>query len=408
MTGVYRGLAVLIAIGFVAVSMTINLRFGLKASTDEFDKWVYVAISVLADCWKAIGLTFVAVALRRMFVMRAALGLGAWMCCAAYSLSSALGYAAHNRAVMAGEITTRSSEVARIEADRRRKGAQLERLGNYEPAGVVDAALQAEREKVEWRQSRECMDTAAQSRLRTFCQEYRRLEGALARANEGTRLEREIAELGLRKAKLEGAAKGRPAGGASGDGQADLLAGLLGVELPVMQLWLSLLVVGLVEFGSTGILFVALLPAAPTAATKDIAQHPAPPIADQAAEAVWVVPALAPPAALDENLKAIEAGGSTRAGRIESFMLERIGYCPGQLLAVRDIESAYRAWCDARGESAQAAEPFEDRFAKLCQEVEYRIETQRGLRVLRDAAFISINEPRAVRPPSAPGGGHGS
>ena len=158
MTPTARWMGVLVGCGFVAVSIFINLRFGAKLGSNGVEQYAFIGISVLADVWKAIGLVYIAACLRRMMLVRAVAAGGIWLVCVVYSLTSALGFAAYNRAAMTGEISTRASELTGIGVERKRKAAQLEALGAYEAASLVEAKLAVEREKQDWKASKECAD----------------------------------------------------------------------------------------------------------------------------------------------------------------------------------------------------------------------------------------------------------
>ena len=87
----------------LAVSAAMNWRFGLSLGRTELDGQIYGAASAAADCLKALVPFFFFAAVKNRMWSQAAASSLVWVVVTAYSLTSALGHAALNRADMSGQ-----------------------------------------------------------------------------------------------------------------------------------------------------------------------------------------------------------------------------------------------------------------------------------------------------------------
>ena len=403
MNPVVKSIGIAIGLGFVAVSFLINLRYGAKVGgSSDYDKVIQFAISVLVDGWKAFGLVVISAAMTRFMVLRAAAGMVLWALCVAYSLASAFGYANDKRAEIAGKVTTQSSTYRDMLGERDRKKRQLDSLGVYEPASVIEQRLTTERLKSAWSESKLCVE--ATPRTRQFCTEYRQRETERAKAMTGEALEGEIKTLNAKLPTFGNVVRQDK----SGDTLAGALSSLFGFSVEKVQVWLSLLLVAVVEFGSMFVLFAVLQPPkeeraakvsakqqpakiepqlnslVPIAASRSSELLPAPFIPDAKpivapAPLATPLPELTPPPRAEPPASMPRPVVVTmETGRIEQFMLECVGDRAGARVDLGLIEKAYQAWCRNKGVQAVPSRRFVPSFGKLCAMLKYRTEGRRG------------------------------
>lgn len=382
MTLLIRLIAIAVGLGFTAVSIAINLRYGVTLGGRGVDGYIFMGLSIVADAWKSIGLIFIVGAFRQLRLVHGAAGSAAWIVCVIYSLSSALGYAAESRSTMVGWQTTKSGALAGYQGELQRKQRQLDAISHHEPASVTLQKLAVERQKREWNESRQCDGTTA--RTRAFCIAYRQLETAMATSQKGEELEGEVKKLRATIAALGDVA----AIDSSGDGLAKLLSDLFGLPLSIVQLRLSLLIVAVVELGSMFILLVALQPA-------DTARpgRKQPKLVRLTNDFTMDDDAIAfEPNGQRANVQGPAPGAGTRKlepaengaertpeapGRIEQFALEMLIDQKGQQSLLGEIEAAYRTWCRQRDFIAIDPDAFDERFRRLSKAVGYSIVSRR-------------------------------
>lgn len=246
-----RALGVVAAMVLLVISAGINARFGFGLGRSEIDGTIYAIASVAVDVLKVATVFFMAWAFASRQMLLAGSALALFVVCTGYSLASAVGFAAVNRVEMA---EARALPKKNLDSLTRRLGyarEELADLGQARIAGEIEAEMTAKRRHVRWQATEACTDvTLAESRR--YCAEYDRLTGELVRSNQVAVKRKQIADL---ERQLAGASYVGLAGGI--DPQGELLAALLGFKLSSVQMGLSLLMAGLVEFGSAVGLFLA-------------------------------------------------------------------------------------------------------------------------------------------------------
>lgn len=330
------GLGVAIALGFMAVSAVMSWRYGMSLGRDAIDRYAYAMTHILGDGLKAALPFFFWWSMRnRIWAVTTASGV-LWVLCTVYSLSALLGYADMNRQMTAGTLATRADLARDLRREVERRQEQLGALGAQDAAGAIERRLEGLRQHAHWTASKSCSE--ARGGARTFCIEYSNLTASLSRAQEIERLEQEIA--GLRE-KLAGA------GGAarlerSGDPQAGAVVRLTGWELVKVQTGLSLLLVAMLELGSSFGLFVALN-------HGELRGEPARRPGSRPAERDEV-----------RRGEAVEAGrDEIGPGGVSAFATSRLRQSPGKSVALDAVLRHYRSWCDTARRNPLPRESFE-------------------------------------------------
>ncbi len=257
-------LGALAAIVLLFVSAAMNWRFGFILGKTELDAHIYGAASAAADGLKALLPFFVMWAFRQRLFIHILAGSMLWVVCTAYSLSSAIGFAALNRQDTAGARVVEATNYQDLRAELDRAKKKLSWVPKHRSVGEVDADLKALlAQPIKSRRGRtlgtvgvltsDC--TSSAFRAQRLCVKVLNLRKELAVAKQAAKLEGQIIKLKAQTAHISQQTKGVAV--AEADPQAALLAELTGVDTAKIQTGLVILVAILVELGSGMGLFVA-------------------------------------------------------------------------------------------------------------------------------------------------------
>ena len=208
------------ALTFVVASGLMNWVFMTSLGKSEFEQHILGAVSVAVSAFLALLATALAWAFRERRIAYIVLGVPVFLAFAAFSFSSAVGFAAKNRGsigedrALAGErLTTLRHEISETET-------KLKALGTPRPAAVMDELLRGLQQDHRWASSKECADATADA-SRSFCKDYFDLKAEAALALEARRYDERIAEWKRDAHGLEEQGAGRQA-----DNQAAVLASI--------------------------------------------------------------------------------------------------------------------------------------------------------------------------------------
>lgn len=252
MAFILSGLGVMVSIGFIIAGAVMNWRYGLGLGRTVEDQQLNAGVHLLIDLCKVMMPFFGwwAFAQRRMIV-----AAGAALVTVAAILYSAIGIAGFvdmSRAVTSGSMIATKDNVGDWRTDLERSQRRLKDLGSYQPASVIEQRLRQIRQDGRWQTSKQCTEATAKT-SREFCADVSGLEAEKAKALEAGKLEARVQDL---REKIN-----TNAGMAAierGDPRADIVARTTGWELLRVQTWLSLLLVGIVEFMATFGIFLSL------------------------------------------------------------------------------------------------------------------------------------------------------
>jgi hypothetical protein len=182
------------------------------------------------------------------------IGLVFFCGCLAFSLFSAIGFAASSRGAVTGSREAVSLRYQAAEQELREIKARVVPLGTIRPRAVIEAAIARAKQDRYWSSSNECKDATAEA-SRAFCRGVGDLRVELAAAVEIERLQERSP---LLKTEIDNLLS---AGARTDqDQQAGLLSRLTGFGVVRLQTLIVVLFAALVEFGSAFGLFLALLP----------------------------------------------------------------------------------------------------------------------------------------------------
>jgi hypothetical protein len=246
--------AMMIGLGlvFVVVSMKLNYLAGFRLGETPEEGQVFAWVAVAVAGTNAALPFAITVASRRCEWGLVAAGTMLFAVFLAYSLGSALGYAAGNRgAVVVGREAVTANFQAALNQENDLRG-ELEPIANTRPADVIQADLRRLKQDRVWTQTSACSDATA-SASREFCKGYHALEAELAGSVQAVRVRADLQRVTTELAKLRAHGAGRES-----DPQASLLSRLFGLTINDVRSAWSVLFAVLVELGCAFVPFIGL------------------------------------------------------------------------------------------------------------------------------------------------------
>lgn len=324
---------VLLSLGLIAVSATLNFRMAYRMGDSVLDGWIYGGGAATADVLKALLPFCIWWAWRRRQALAALAGALLLMVFATYSLTASIGYASQMRASHDGERQHAAEQRAGFTAEMARLERQLQILGpqrgESEIAAEIELVLASPLGRSTLGQASDGCKTLGRW-SRQPCAEVAGLRQELARAAQA----RETTDA-LREARDELARLGSAGAAGAADPQVAALVGVMQrAGLPLghtdVRLALLLLVGALFELGSGLGLYVATVP--------------------------WRSDARRPVAKREGT------------GAVEQFALEQLEPRRGRALTLPALFAHYERWCGSRGEAPLPEGEFAGRFAALARQ----------------------------------------
>lgn len=344
-------LGVLAAAVLLFVSAAMNWRFGFSLGKTELDSQIYGAASAAADGMKALLPFFILWALRQKSYGQMLAGSLLWTVCAAYSLTSSLGFAALNRAEVVGTRTVQATIYQDLRGELKREQAKLDWVPQHRSIGEVEADLTAVlikpvviRKRTKGTLSQVTKNCAAPDwRTQKRCDKVLNLRKDLAVSRQAKKLEDRITDLKNKVAVFSATASSGAVSGKS-DPQADLLSKLSGFNTDDVQIALVILVAMLVELGSGLGLFVAFA-------------HMTIP-GSRAAEIIE-----------PKSLKVVNPRPKRHLlgskSNIERYFRSNVVWLEGASVTETDMHNDYRNWCEKTGREALSRFAFGNEVKKL-------------------------------------------
>lgn len=369
-------LGVLAASVLLAVSAAMNWQFGYNLGRTPFDGQIYGAASAAADCMKALVPFFFFAAWRNRMWSQAAASALVWSVVTVYSLTSALGHAALNRADTTGARSAQSMNYQDVRADMRRAQDQLSWIPQHRPAATVQAEIEGLKANRAWGWSNGCtkLDGAAERKL---CDKFHGLEAELGSAQQATGLEKRIADAQARLA-TQSTQAGHSNGHSDGDPQAVVLTALLAklfpsVQVADVQTMMTVFVALLLEVGSGLGMYVAFS----QWRLYDVQAPSAPRFVPVAAATVnTAAVAVAAQPAVQQIAKPRSGANDNRSAPavtrmlapendVERFYKESIEVTDGSSLTATELYEDYCAWCETKTKEPLALPTFGRAFGEL-------------------------------------------
>lgn len=367
-------LGVLAAGVLLAVSAAMNWSFGYQLGRTAFDGQIYGAASVAADCMKALVPFFFFAAIRNRMWSQAVASLVVMLVVTAFSLTSALGHAALNRADTSGKRTHEAQSHKDLRTDLDRDRGQLAGIPQHRPSGAVQSELDGLKVKREWGWTAGCTDIKSKGN-RDYCQQIHALLSELASAQQAAALEARIAENQAKLAQYQAGALG-----AQADPQAAVLAKLASsfgpsIKVEDVQMAMTIFIALLLEVGSSLGMYIAfsqwrlderMAPAAPAMAT--LASTSSQPVTIEASAPVLpaaVQPRVRISANDNKSLPAAASKLVAPENDVQLFYKERIETQDGSSLTATALYEDYCEWCEELKKEPLALPTFGREFGEL-------------------------------------------
>lgn len=251
MRHVFGVFGVIAATILLCVSAAMNWQYGFSLGKTPFDSHILGAASIAADCMKALMPFFIFAAWRNRNWSQALGGSALWAVCIVYAMTSALGFSALNRSDTSG---TRAAQVAKyddLRAELGRITQQQAVLEKHRPVGTVTAEIEAIKQNYRWTTSVGCSN-ATLDESRELCTNYYKLNSELAVAKQDDVLAQQAIEV---RGKLSPMQNGTTVKAA--DPQAEIISNLSGLDISKVETAMTILVMLLVELGSSLGLYVS-------------------------------------------------------------------------------------------------------------------------------------------------------
>ena len=337
----------------LAVSAAMNWKFGYGLGKSEFEGQLLGGASAAADCLKALIPFFLFAAVRKRVWSQAAAAGVLWTICLGYSMTSALGFAALNRADTTGERQVQNATYNDLRKELKRSEDRLSWMPQHRPAGMIEQEIaRLEKDRL-WVVTKGCAEIPGKT-PRDFCQSLNTLRAELAVATEARTVEARVAEI---QAKLD-KTSGHAVAGES-DPQAKVISQLTGQDLSSIQMALTVMVALLLELGSAFGFYVAM----------SVWRF------DEDAKKAPVTVAQPRTAAANENRSSEtrSLASSTVAtpkltapeNDVERFHKERILATEGSSVTATTLYEDYCGWCEERDKEPMAFPTFGRQFGEL-------------------------------------------
>lgn len=349
-------LGVLAAAVLLVVSAAMNWSFGFSLGRTEFDSHLYGAASAAADGLKALLPFFLFAAIRNKIWSQAAAAAVVWVVVIGFSFTSAVGQSALNRKDSAGKRTEQSLAYKDTRAALKQAQSELGWVPQHRPMAALQSAIQAYKNQSPWRWTKACTKVTG-PKGRGYCDKYHALKSELGSAERAAKLKLEIATL---SAKLSTATGAELAGG---DPQAEMLAGLMGLDVNSVQTGMALLLAVLLEIGSGLGMYVAF-------SQWRLYDMAAPAVPAAATEPSVVVAAVKTPKA--KAKPRVSANDNKRAPKlvapetdVERFRKESVATAEGSSLTATELYEDYCSWCEDQQKEPLALPTFGREFGEL-------------------------------------------
>lgn len=341
---------VIAAAALLAVSAAMNWRFGYSLGKSELDAQLLGAASVAADVLKALIPFFVFAAIRnRQWPQAAAAGL-LWSVVLTYSLTSALGFSALNRADTQGLRKAEAATYESLKADLDKSREQLSWVPQHRPAATVSAEIAAKKQSKRWTATSQCTNATTGASF-SFCRELSLLEAEMAAALGADQLQERIDSL---RTSLAAATSAVALAGS--DPQATVLANLSGQDQEFIETALTVMVAVLVELGSSLGFFVAFSTWKLHDQREPEVVAMAIPVAAQVTGAVF---------GANDNRSVAPAKLVAPQTDVERFAHDRIEASEGDTLTATELYEDYCDWCEEHRRERMTMPAWGRQFSEL-------------------------------------------
>ncbi len=242
------------------VSAAMNWSFGFSLGKTPLESQILGAGSVGADVLKALIPFLVLLAIKHRSWVQAMAGILVWTICTTYSLTSSLGFAAHNRSDTVGERTLAVTQYGDLREQLKSVNAKLGWIPQHRSVAEVDADINAILDKrIKKGRNRGKTIVQVTSNFTNKSWYSRHYGDKVLNLRKELAIAKNAEKLDAEKAMLTGKLESTSAKSVTtADPQAAILTQLTGLSIEKVQLGLIVLLSLLVEIGSGLGFFVVL------------------------------------------------------------------------------------------------------------------------------------------------------
>jgi len=364
------------------VSAAMNWSFGFGLGKTPLESQILGAGSVGADVLKALIPFLVLYAIKHRSWMQAVAGILVWTICTTYSLTSSLGFAAHNRSDTVGERTLAATQYGDLRERLKSVNAKLGWIPQHRSVAEVDADINAILDK-RIKKGRDRGKTVGQVTnnftnkswySRHYGDQVLNLRKELAIAKNAEKLEAEKATL---TGKLEETSTKSVT---TADPQAAILTQITGLSIEKVQLGLIVLLSLLVEIGS-GLGFFVVLGGDRARAIKTMAKAEAKARAKVEASGMKVIEmvedktqtgvvapvaeAKSAPVANDNTPSRRPAVPLITSNELKDYYGDRIAMQDGTSITASALYEDYCSWAESRKKEPMTLPAFGRQFGEI-------------------------------------------
>src|SRR5208337_4638930 len=143
-------------LAFIAASGLMNWTFMTSLGKSEFEQQIFGAVSVAVSAFIALLPTLMLWAFRERRFLYVGLGVTVFCAFVAFSLSSAVGFAAKNRGSMTEDRSLATSRLTGVQQEIAEAETKWKALGTPRSVAVVQEAQHGLEQARKWHWSREC------------------------------------------------------------------------------------------------------------------------------------------------------------------------------------------------------------------------------------------------------------
>lgn len=345
----------------IVASATANFLGGYEFGRTPHESYLYGAIGVSADVWKALGPIFIAVLFRQRQHVAAALASLVWVVCFMVAVTAALGLTAKNRAATAGAregLSTSFERLARDLSEREHRKASLREARSVaETEAAIGTALAQPIQSgtrtlgTVGSLSAECSNVDRRTSVQ--CAEVASLREELATARERARLDAEISDLREKLAALQ-----RAGGSHAADPQAVVISRLTAGSVPIHEVdfVVAILIVLMIELVSAF---------TPLVMTEFARAHRSTAATQTDVAACRDQPRVV---ANGDNASDVGSVSNARTDEVCAFMAARTAPDRSAKVSRERLYASYRAWCVENRLPAAEQHDFLFHFDQICGE----------------------------------------
>jgi hypothetical protein len=345
----------------ITASGAMNFIAGHELGRSHEEAYVFAALGVGADGWKALGPVFIVALLRSRRHVIAALAGVVWIACFVVAVSAALGLAAKNRTALTDARESVRSSFDAISRDLRELETRQSQLGLQRTQAEIEASIASvlARPVVSGEHVRGTVAsisaacTKTDGRTATACAEIAALREEVAAAKAGQEVQARIVLLRDKAEQLR-----RGGGTATTDPQSNVISRLSWGFLAAHDVGLALMLamVGMIELVSA-FTPVVLTEYGRSARATRVRPHTVATGRDGPTQVAANLPS-----AQTEPVQLLQVGG------IFDYMAERVRPSPMSSVRGRDLHADYVRWCAVCKRAALSHKEFFDEFERICAE----------------------------------------